>query len=76
MGSNPVAPTKDFIIKHNINLNNRCVCFKINKTDYFANLTSNSREIITRFLFIYDTNKIGYLHRHPTSNVFNQSPFI
>jgi hypothetical protein len=35
----------------------------------------NSREIITHFCVIYDINKVGYLHRQPTSNVLS-NPII
>ena len=38
-------------------------------------LMGNSREIITHFIFIYETNKVGYLHRQPTSNVLSNNPY-
>ena len=38
---------------------------------FIFDFMGNSREIITHFCVIYDINKVGYLHRQPTSNVLS-----
>lgn len=67
IGSNPITPTEGFIviIKHFVSLNSHCGFKIVLDFDLFL---GNSREIIAPFYII---NKVGYLHRQPTSDVLS-----
>ena len=41
----------------------------------FGTLMGNSRDDYYPFSFIYNKNKVGYLHRQPTSNVSSNNTY-